>query len=98
MTIDEELEEDFDVEELDFEKIKNNLHTYKNETICDIVVCHRYLGIYEDLAVLCMTELGSRRANGDSFDFESYIKASLDELPKINVNIPDIGTLFGIKK
>lgn len=94
----DELEDILEAEELDIQKIKANLHLYSSETICEIIVCNRYLNIYNELTVLCMTELSNRRLNGDEFDFEKYINDSLNELPKININIPDIGTLFGVKK
>lgn len=96
--LEDELEDILEAEELDIEKIKLNLHLYNTETICEIIVCNRYLNVYNELTVLCMNELSSRRVNGDNFDFEKHIDNSLNALPKININIPDIGTLFGIKK
>jgi hypothetical protein len=95
-----EFEDNDDIldEKLDIEKIKSNIGSYKDETLCEIIVCNRYFNINNDLTVICMSELGQRRANGNSFDFETFIQKNLDDLPKINLNVFDLSSLFGDAK
>jgi hypothetical protein len=70
---------------LDVELIKNNIPIYTSQKLCEMIVCHRYLGISEEISIACMEELGKRRSAGDSFDFEGYIESSLKTLPVLNI-------------
>lgn len=79
---------------INIELIKQNIHEYKIEKICDMIVCDRYFGYNTDLTKICMEELALRRINGDSFEFEEYIEKSLKELPKLDFSIPDIKSLI----
>jgi len=42
--------------------------------LASMVIIHRSLGAYKEEAKLCMIELMKRKAAGDEFDFEKYIK------------------------
>jgi hypothetical protein len=41
-----------------------------------------------------MEELANRRVAGDTFDFETYIEKSFNELPKLDFAIPDLGDVL----
>lgn len=86
----DELDEEF--QKFDLETIKGNISKYSSNKLCEMIVCDRYFGCYNDLSVVCMEELSKRRINGDNFDFENYINNSLNELPALNLNFkfPDI--------
>jgi hypothetical protein len=89
----EELDsEEFDnsFQELDIEKIKSKLDTYKSEVLCEMITCNRYFKMNNDLTVICMEELSRRREKGDLFNFEDFIESSLNDLPKIDLSIPSI--------
>lgn len=84
---------------LDLDKISKNFDKYQSVTLCEMIVCNRYFNINPELTLVCMTELGLRRSNGDIFDFESHIESSINELPKLDFTIPDIrAMLAGLKK
>jgi hypothetical protein len=72
------------------ENVKNNIEEFNSKKLCQIIVCNRYLNTSKDLAIACMEQLSKRRAEGDDFDFESYIETSLSELPVLNFKISDI--------
>jgi hypothetical protein len=68
--------------------------------LCEIIVAHRYLGIMKDEAILCMQELARRRGLGDDFQFEEYIKALQEKLPKLKLDVEKImkDPFKGVKK
>lgn len=72
------------------DELKDKVLTGSSEALCEIIVCDRYFGSYNKLAIACMEELGRRRANGEVFDFESYIDNSLKDFPKLDFKIPNI--------
>jgi hypothetical protein len=88
--------DDFDDEELveskpfDINEMKQNLPSYTNEKLCEMIVCDRYLGGFRDIAVVCMEELSKRRVEGSDFAFEAYIDNSLKAMPKLDFTVPDI--------
>ena|ERR1035437_1299999 len=84
--------EDDDVESatFDIETVKYNINTYSSTKLCEMIVCDRYFGCYKEIAIHCMNELATRRANGDIFDFENNIEQAYNELPKLDLSIPDI--------
>jgi len=82
--------EDYQIEELNLDEIIKNLHNYSMIQLCDIVICDRYLGFSDKLATVCMEELGMRRENGDTFDFEAYIEREYNALPKLDFSIADV--------
>lgn len=80
---------------LDIEVVRTNVPTYSSEKLAEMIVCDRYFGCYREIAIICMQELAQRRANGDTFNFESYIDSSLKKLPELNVggiNLRDVLT------
>jgi hypothetical protein len=58
--------------------------------LCEIIVANRYLGIMKDEAILCMQELARRRGLGDDFEFEKYIVALQEKLPKLKLDVEKI--------
>jgi hypothetical protein len=99
--IDEDLNNLDELEDLDeclnFDnnKIIENLPQYTSQKLCEIIVCDRYLNFNPELALACMKELSSRRSSGDDFKFENYIDDNYNELPKIEISMPDIQSIFG---
>lgn len=80
----------FEEVKLDIDKIKENVPQYSNEKLCEMIVCDRYFGFEHKISAICMEELAKRRANGDTFNFESYIDSFYNELPVLNFSTPDI--------
>ncbi len=70
-----EFEEFFDDNEpiedvkLDLDKVRENLPTFSNEKLCEMIVCDRYLGLGQKIDIMCMEELARRRIAGDTFNF-----------------------------
>lgn len=79
---------------LNFDKIKENLAQYDNEKLCDMIVCDRYFGFEKKISSICMEELSKRRLAGDTFIFEDYIEKSFNELPTIDLSMPDLQTVL----
>jgi hypothetical protein len=80
--------------EISNQEIKKNMPTFTSDKLCQIIVAYRYLKYNKELAVFAMEELSNRRLNGDIFDFESYIEATLKELPPLSFTLPDFRTVF----
>jgi hypothetical protein len=68
----------------DIDVIRSKIPTHSSKKLCEMIVTARYFGLHSDLDVYCMEELASRRLNGDTFDFESYIDESTKELPVLD--------------
>jgi hypothetical protein len=75
---------------LDLQKVKENVPNFTSEKLCEMVACDRYLGCFHEIAIICMEELGKRRANGDNFQFEDRIEEIQKPLPVLNFNTTDI--------
>jgi hypothetical protein len=75
---------------LDLELIKSNIINYTSHKLCEMIVCHRYLGFNQEVAIMCMEELSNRRVKGDNFDFESHIDQCLADLPPLNFSLPNL--------
>ena len=91
--------EDFDESQvkhtaINLDLIRQNVPSYSNEKLCEMIVCDRYFGMGKEISVICMEELAKRRANGDSFDFEEYVDKSYKELPELNFEMPDLRALL----
>jgi len=56
------------------------------------IIAYRILGLYKEEAKFCMMELMRRKQNGDTFQFEKFIKDGVDEY-KIDVNMDLMGDL-----
>lgn len=76
------------------EEIKESMPTFESDKLCQIIVAYRYLKYNEELALCAMQELASRRAKGDTFDFEKYIEDTLKELPPLNFTLPDLRNII----
>ena len=85
---------EFELAEFDIEKIKSKIPTYSSKKLCEMIVCDRYFNCYKDMAEFCMEELAARRIKGDDFKFEEFINESMKELPVLDFNVPDIGTVL----
>lgn len=81
-----------DSESLSEDDLKKNITIYSSYKLCDIVIAYRYLGMFKNLFMSCMEELGKRRSSGDNFDFEAYIDNNLLEMPKIDIKGIDIAS------
>src|SRR5512135_1557484 len=90
---DEFFDDDSPIEDvkLDFDKIRENLPTYSNEKLCEMIVTDRYLGFGKKLDTMCMEELAKRRIAGDTFNFEKYIEDAQKDLPILDFSaVPDL--------
>lgn len=85
---------DADYEDLTVDEIKEKLPTFPSIKLADIVIANRYLGLYKELSVNAMEELGKRRVSGDKFEFETYIDDEFKKLPKLDFSLPDLGSLI----
>lgn len=83
-------DEEIEYTALDPNVVRQNIPTYSSQKLCEMIVCDRYFGCYRDIAVMCMTELATRRANGDNFQFEKAIDEGYRQLPQLNFNSFDI--------
>jgi hypothetical protein len=80
-----EIDSSIEYKPLDLEVVRKNVPTYSSEKLCEMIVCDRYFGCYQDVGVICMEELASRRAAGDNFQFENYINDSYKKLPELKL-------------
>jgi hypothetical protein len=55
-----------------------------SETLAAIVLAFRVLGINRDDAAKAMQILSQRRADGEEFDYEQFIKDHMEKVPKVN--------------
>lgn len=65
-----------------------------SESLAAIIITYRSLGLFKDEAKQAMIELSRRKDLGDTFDFDSYIKEKLNQVPKSVVN-KDVLKLLG---
>ena len=78
---------------LDVGRIRSNIGAYTSEKLAEMIVCHRYFGCYQEVAVVCMEELSRRRQSGQTFAFEDYIEQEFKKLPELKmsgINIRDV--------
>jgi hypothetical protein len=76
------------------EQMKNSIPSQSSTKLAEMIVAYRYLGLYKDISLLAMDELGKRRTDGDTFDFEKHISDTLLTLPKLEIPKTDIGSFF----
>lgn len=76
--------------------IKKNIDKYNSQKLCEMIICHRYLGLTPELSIICMEELASRRVAGDNFDFENYIELKLKELPILDFTMPSTSNIISV--
>lgn len=80
--------------ELNEEQIQKDLSKYPSEKLADMVIAHRYLGLFKQTCVLAMEELAKRRENGDDFNYEGYIDTNIATLPKLNFGNKEGGSML----
>jgi len=85
---------DLDIMPINMGEIKDKIPQHSSIKLCEMIVCDRYFGCYKEMAILCMEELAKRRIAGDAFDFETYIEKSYNELPVIDIAVPDLGDVL----
>jgi hypothetical protein len=78
--------------QLDLDKVRENIPKFSSEKLCEMIVCDRYFGMDQQISIMCMQELATRRIQGDVFPFETYIDQSLAQLPVLNFVMPDLRT------
>ena len=78
--------------QLDLDKVRENIPKFSSEKLCEMIVCDRYFGMDQQISIMCMQELATRRIRGDVFPFETYIDQSLAQLPVLNFVMPDLRT------
>ena len=71
-----------------------NIPKYSVIKLADIIIVHRYFGMYENLSIKAMEELAKRRDAGEVFDFETYIEDNFNALPKPEFKIPDLQSII----
>ncbi len=57
-----------------------------SEALAAQIVAYRSLGFGKQISVMCMEELGRRRAAGDVFDFETFIETEVKKVPQLDPN------------
>lgn len=93
----EDLAEDVDLSQnptLDLKVVQEKVPTYSTTKLCEMIVCDRYFGCYKEIAIMCMEELGKRRAAGENFNFEQYIEDAFNQLPKLDLSVPNISDVL----
>ena len=79
-----------ELSKLNEDEVINSLEKYSSQKLSDMIISHRYFGFYPKIAEAAMSELSSRRINGDNFDYEEYIEENFNKLPKLNFKIHDM--------
>jgi hypothetical protein len=81
-------------------EILASISKYSSTKLAEMIVAHRYLAISDTICLAAMEELGNRRAAGEDFDFEGFIKEHSSTLPKLDIKLPsmDLGTLLQMLK
>lgn len=83
---------------LTLEEKKALTATTSSEALAAHVVAYRVLGIQKDFAVHCMQELSRRKDTGDLFDFEQYIEANVQKMPKPQqIDMKQMSAIFNIQ-
>lgn len=80
--------------DIDEKEIIKQVIGFSSEKLADVIVMHRYLGLYPTLSTAAMTELATRRTKGDQFNYEEYIIKHLSTLPKLIINVNNVSNLF----
>lgn len=60
----------------------DNIKKSSSKALAARIVVYRSLGIDKEDSLLCMKELAARRAEGEDFDYESFIEEELKKMPK----------------
>jgi len=79
--------------------INNNedIKAASSKVLAAQVVAYRLINVNKELAIKCMEELSRRRAEGEAFDYESYIEEKTKvELPE-RIDLGKLSKLFNVK-
>lgn len=98
---DEEKQEktvEVDILALNEDEVIGKIGEFSSEKLADIIIMHRYLGIYASIASAAMIELATRRENGETFEYELYINEKLVEMPKITINLSQYSNILNAFK
>jgi len=80
---------------IDKQILKTKITSFNSEAICAIIVVNKYLNQDNECTSTCMKELAARRANGEDFDFETFIDEEFKKLPVVNTESLDFRTILG---
>ena len=83
-------DQEIDYKPLDLNVVRENIPTFSSEKLCEMIVCDRYFGCFNEIAIICMEELSKRRQNGDAFVYETYINEAFKQLPSLNIGSPNL--------
>jgi hypothetical protein len=78
-----------------------NIKDKSSKTLAAIVVSYRTIGFNKDIATQAMEELSKRKANGDEFNYQSFIAneiANQPERPALPNVMGGIQELFGFQQ
>jgi len=82
-------DDEFDPDALSNDSLKKLIPTFTSKKLCAIIVSSRYFKLLKnDMQILCMEELASRRDNGEDFKFEEYIDQQFKSLPVLDFSLP----------
>lgn len=76
----------------------SDINQFSDIKLADMVIAYRYFHIEEKRAIEAMEELAKRRENGNSFDYEEYIRSNLVSLPELKFSLSDIGKITDLLK
>jgi hypothetical protein len=76
------------------QQMRDSIPHQSSPKLAEMVVAYRYLGLYEEISILAMEELGKRRVAGESFEFEKYIDEKIASLPVMKLKKNDISSFF----
>lgn len=83
-------------DDLTDQELETLCQTYDSKVLAMRVVIFRHLDLQKRLAIQCMKELVSRRNSGDDFDYESYIKEKLKQMPALQIDTNQRNTIVGL--
>lgn len=78
----------------EIEEYRAKLPEYSSEALCAMMVSLKFFKQSFDFQKEIMKELASRRANGNDFPFEEYIKKEFLALPKASLNFDNFADAF----
>lgn len=82
--------------QLDYNLVLSKIPSFDSNKLCEMIVCNRYFGLHDNITIVCMQELATRRQNGDQFNFEQNINLLTAEMPALNTSLPDIKSILTI--
>ena len=80
--------------EAEIDSYRKSIPDYSSEAICAMIVSLKFFKQNFDFQKELMIELADRRAKGDIFPFEDYIKKEFLALPKATLNFDNFADAF----